>query len=259
MLEQDHIAAAFATSTALSTEMPTSAACSAGASLMPSPRKPTDVAAPLEGEQDALLLLRRHAAEQVDRRQARPRALVAQVRVISSPVSTPLTGTAELVADMLGDALVVAGQDLDVDARGRERRDGRSPHRPWAGPERRRSRQTSARSRRHGGGALVPAVHGAVATQERGIPPLRAARTLRRWRRSALVRSDAPRLRLIVGGRERKMSSGAPLTTSTRAAPSLIRTDTRRRSKSKGTSSTLRHCPYRATCCAPGWRRRAGS
>ena len=56
-------AASFATSTAPATEMPTSAACSEGASLMPSPMIADDVPAALERQDDAVLLGRRDARE----------------------------------------------------------------------------------------------------------------------------------------------------------------------------------------------------
>jgi hypothetical protein len=54
-------AASFATSTPFMTEIPTSAVCSEGVSLMPSPTLPNDVPARLQSEDDPVLLLRRHA------------------------------------------------------------------------------------------------------------------------------------------------------------------------------------------------------
>ena len=73
------------------------------------------VAAPLEREDDAVLLRRRHAAEQVHLLPPGPAAPGRPSAGSRSPVSTP--GPACRVgADVLGHQLIVAGDDLDRDA-----------------------------------------------------------------------------------------------------------------------------------------------
>src|SRR6185312_6905061 len=72
-------AAARATSAAPSTEIPTSAACRAGASLMPSPKKPTTPPPSFQGEKNSMLLLRIDAAEQIDVRQSSDQRFVGEI------------------------------------------------------------------------------------------------------------------------------------------------------------------------------------
>ena len=102
-----------ATSTAVSTEMPTSAACMAGASLMPSPMKPTTWPAARRALDDASPsasgVRRAKTSCSVDGRGEGRRRPARRARV---PVTTLVRGEADVVADLAGDELVVAGEDL---------------------------------------------------------------------------------------------------------------------------------------------------
>ena len=95
-------AASLATSTAPSTEMPTSAAWSDGRVVDAVAEEADDVPAALERQDDAVLLRGRHAAE--EGRAPRPRASSAgrPCSSISAPVSTPSTGRPSCRADVLG-------------------------------------------------------------------------------------------------------------------------------------------------------------
>ena len=100
-----------ATSTAPATEMPTSAPCSDGASLMPSPRKPDDVAGRLERAQDAQLLRRRDPREDVrPLGDARERRLVEALDLAAEHDAAAVD--ADLAADVRRHQLVVAADDL---------------------------------------------------------------------------------------------------------------------------------------------------
>ena len=66
----------------------------------------------------------------------RARSASSDMVTSSCPVSTPLNGDADRLADMDARPLVVAGQDLDVDADGRKRAGWHRRHRPWAGRRR---------------------------------------------------------------------------------------------------------------------------
>jgi hypothetical protein len=103
-------AASLATSVAVWTEIPTSASWSATASLTPSPRKPAE--GPL-GLDEPRFLLRGHARE--DRR-ARQRGRELGVVKLIEPgaCERPLDGQADVGADLLRDAVVVAGDDLHL-------------------------------------------------------------------------------------------------------------------------------------------------
>ena len=112
-----------AISTAVSTEMPTSAAFSAGPSLMPSPRKPTTWPLALQRCDDPRLLRRRDLGEhrmRLDQRGRAPRRHAPRSRAPSTMRSTV---EPHLAADLAGDDVVVAGQDLHRDAGAAERGD----------------------------------------------------------------------------------------------------------------------------------------
>ena len=63
------------------------------------------------------------AAEQVDRRQARAQRLLGHVHEVLSRQHA-FDRNADLIAEMTRDALVVAGQDLDLDTDRCQRLDG---------------------------------------------------------------------------------------------------------------------------------------
>ena len=106
-------AASLATSTAPATEMPTSAACSDGASLMPSPRKPTTWPRARRARRMRFFCAGRHAGEHASC--ARPRRPSAEsvIRSSSSPSTTRPASRPTWRAHVARDQLVVAGQDLD--------------------------------------------------------------------------------------------------------------------------------------------------
>src|SRR6516162_9836825 len=93
-------AASLATSTALSTEIPTSAECSDGASLIPSPRKPTTWPRWPQPENDALFLSWGDPAEQVCLLQPRGERFVAK-RFDLGAGQHPGDRNAEFAAHML--------------------------------------------------------------------------------------------------------------------------------------------------------------
>ena len=151
-------AASLATSVAESTEMPTSAACRASASLTPSPRNATSppvcrwirtMRALCSGLTRANTVVAGDRRGQLRRRRARSR---------SAPVSAPPTRQTEVAADLRGDGGVVAGDDLHRDAEAGQPAQRRRRRRTWAGrgrragPARRRSCSSSAVSRGQPGG-----------------------------------------------------------------------------------------------------------
>ena len=109
-------AASLATSVAESTEMPTSAACRASASLTPSPRNATPPPLRALHADDAGLVLRADPGEHGGaRRSPRParRRPARRARRRSAP---PPSVEPEVVADLDRHGGVVAGDDLDRDA-----------------------------------------------------------------------------------------------------------------------------------------------
>src|SRR5262245_55183345 len=73
------------------------------------------MAPPLEGEEDAVLLSRRDAAEKVDHLEAGAERLLAELRQLRAGQQAG-DRYGELAAEMLRHPLVVAGQDLHRDA-----------------------------------------------------------------------------------------------------------------------------------------------
>ena len=140
-------AASLAISTAVSTEMPMSAVRSAGASLMPSPMKPTTWPLPFKNRTMRSLCDGRQSGEHVVRFHC-----LGQCRVIHAldivAQQHALLLEPHFAANLGRDQFVVAGQHLHRHAmlgQRLERRGGRSP---WADRGRRRSRSASARARR---------------------------------------------------------------------------------------------------------------
>ena len=109
--------------------MPTSASRSAGASLMPSPRKPTVWPRALQRLHDARLLRRRQLGEQRRLLDRRVQLRVVHASRCRAPSSDVRRRPGRLRWQILrGDQLVVAGEDLHRDAvvvQRRERRGGR--------------------------------------------------------------------------------------------------------------------------------------
>ena len=77
-------AASLATSTACSTERLVSAACMAGASFTPSPRKPTTCPIFLTRQNDPLLLIRIHLDEEIGRFGGAPQRFVGQALKVAA-------------------------------------------------------------------------------------------------------------------------------------------------------------------------------
>ena len=231
-------AASFATSAPLSTEMPTSAACSAEASLMPSPRKPTTLPVLLRPSRMRSFCcgVTRQKRLTDARRALRASWLISDS---SLPVSTPFTGTPS------------ASQMWRVIR-------SLSPVRIFTSTPARASAWMAAAASGFGGSTNTakPAKVSAASS------PTTASSCLRSTARLATPRTRYPcspsrsnclisvarmassstcriRLEPTYSAESRMMSSGAPLTISSRVAPSSTNTDTRRRSKSNGTSSTL--------------------
>ena len=106
-------AASLATSVAVWTEIPTSASCSATASLTPSPRKPT-----VEPRARWALISRdfcsgvTRAKIVVSRQRGRELRVVEPIELGAG--ERPLDGQADVRADLLRDAVVVAGDDLHL-------------------------------------------------------------------------------------------------------------------------------------------------
>ncbi len=166
-------AASRATSTAPATEMPTSAACSDGASLMPSPRKPTTWPRRLSARMMRFFCAGETRAKTRgllgDVRQRRvAHALELARRARRRSTSRPTCG-----ADVPGDQLVVAGEDLD----------------------RRRRRARSARDRRRaasGSGGSAKATKPASASSRSSATRVGAGRRRPRGRRPRARGSPAP-------------------------------------------------------------------
>ena len=116
-------AASLATSTALSTEMPTSAACSAEASLMPSAHVADDVAGLLEREDDALFLVGLDFGEDVHVDHLVEQRAVAQLAQVR-PGEDFCARQAHLLTDAGRDQAIVSGDDLQRNAQAFQAGDG---------------------------------------------------------------------------------------------------------------------------------------
>ena len=117
-------AASLAMSTAVSTEMPMSAVRSAGASLMPSPMKPTMWPLAFKRSHDALLVGGRQLGEHVVRLHALRQFRVAHALHVRAEQDT-VRLQAHLPADLGRHQFVVAGQHLDRHAMLGQRLQGR--------------------------------------------------------------------------------------------------------------------------------------
>ena len=141
-------AASLATSVAESTEIPTSAACRASASLTPSPRNATSPPVQALDPHDPGLVFGADPGEHGrggDRRGElrRRRGRRGRCRSASGPRGSPRS-----LADLGGDHRVVAGDDLDGDARGRPGGPARRRRRVWVGRGRPAARRSAGRVRR---------------------------------------------------------------------------------------------------------------
>ena len=196
-----------------------------------------DMAEPLQRQQDPKLLLRVDAAEQVDPRQLSDQRLLREMR---QRVAGQHSGDrhADLGEDVAGHQFVVAGQHLHGDTRGRHRLDRR------AGACFRRIEENSEAGENKV--ALVGDCGGLVARIDHAAGYAEGAESLRTERVKGGLEGTArfsverqllcrPRPRIVRDSRRR--SSGAPLTIRRRLASCSTRTETRRRSKSNGTSS----------------------
>ena len=110
-------------STAVSTEMPTSAAFSAGPSLMPSPRKPTTWPLRCSARMMRSFCAGDSLAKTVVALGGFGELRVAHRLDLARRAAISLDGQPDLAADLARDDLVVAGQDLDLHALARQRRD----------------------------------------------------------------------------------------------------------------------------------------
>ena len=99
--------------------MPTSAACSATASLTPSPRKATSAPVRRATLMMPRLLVGADPGEDRRRRGSPRRARRRRARSSSAPVRTPSTVEPDVAADLGGDDAVVAGDDLHRRCRAR--------------------------------------------------------------------------------------------------------------------------------------------
>ncbi len=113
-----------AMSTAVSTLIPTSAACSAGASLMPSPMKPTVCLRDCRAWMIRCLWAGETRANSVVFSAASASSLVGHLLDVGAQ-QDELGREPDLLADLAGDEIVVAGDDLDRDAVALQRLDGR--------------------------------------------------------------------------------------------------------------------------------------
>ena len=185
---------------------------------------------------------RRDAAEQVDRARPAPAAPRRRCASSSSPVSTPSTGRPSSRADVARHQLVVAGQHLDRRRRSRQAPRSRRRRSPCGGsrkaakpaktssPRRRRRRwrgrgPTSGRRRRARGSPARPAL------EARQQLARAASSSGRRVAVACLVARRSRREHVLGRALRRPAGAAPPLSTST---------ETRRRSKSNGTSSILR-------------------
>ena len=135
-------------STAVSTEMPTSAARSAGRVVDAVAEEADDVLPALERLDDPLLVRRREPRE--DAWSSPPLRRVAASVIVSTCAAQEhdVGRQAHLVADLAADQLVVAGEDLDRDAVLLQRHERRAGASPSAGPGRPRSPSGPGPSRR---------------------------------------------------------------------------------------------------------------
>ena len=115
-------AASLATSVADSTEIPTSAAWSATASLTPSPRNATSRSAARCAADQASFLLGTHAGEDGRFDDTVPEGVVVDCGDLCTTQGA-LDVESEVATDLLGDDGVVAGDDLDGDPELREPRE----------------------------------------------------------------------------------------------------------------------------------------
>ena len=111
-----------AMSTAVSTEMPTSAAWSAGASLMPSPMKPTTCPCACSARMMRCLCAGERRAKSVVVSAACGELVVAHRLDLAARAGREPAAMPDLVADLAADQLVVAREDLDRDAVAVQRR-----------------------------------------------------------------------------------------------------------------------------------------
>ena len=187
-------AASLATSTAVSTEMPTSAACRAGASLIPSPRKPTTWPRPLEraarsgssasGETRAKTVVR--SATAASARVGHAVDLVAQRRC--APPSRPTCAQTCWVTSSLSPVRILTSTPSRRSARERRR-----PRLASADRGRRRSRRGRGRARRRPRtrAAARPAAYATAST--RNPSTLRLAEEARRSAARAVASSGVRR------------------------------------------------------------------
>ena len=181
-------AASLATSAALSTEMPTSAACSAEASLMPSPRKPTTRPARFSASRMRSFCCGVTRQNRLTDGSLRPQRLLAQARhVLTGQHATDRN--ADLGADVAGDALIVAGQDLHLDARPPPARAPRRRHRVSADRRRAQSRRRSACPRRSRAIASPSTARDAMPARDSPLRP--SARSVRAAARDRAVERRA--------------------------------------------------------------------
>ena len=210
--------------------MPTSEVCSDGASLMPSPRKPTTWPRCFRPRMMRFFCSGRDPAEQVRLFQPRGERFVAE-RLDLGAGQHPVDRNAEFAADMLRHALVVAAEDLDADTLDPKRGDGRPRARLWRVEEHRQSRQRPARVRRP---PLPPC--GRAPASRQATPSARnpsapsPSKTFAARVRAASSSGSSPgspgssyRVASLM------TSSGAPLVTSRRRPSCSTSTETRRR------------------------------
>ena len=211
-------AASLATSVAESTEMPTSAACRASASLTPSPRKATSPPARRWARTMRAFCsgLTRAKTVVVGRSPRRARCRRAASR--SVPVSVAGRRQAEVAADLGGDRRVVAGDDLDGDAEAGEPGQ-RSRAASGLGGSRKTRKPASARSRSSAAVSAVSSGAGRLATATTRLPAANSAVEHRRGGGRARRGSGQHRLRRALGD-QRSGPSGP--STSTRDQPPLV-------------------------------------
>src|SRR4051794_13763981 len=238
-------AACLATSAALSTETPTSAACSAEASLMPSPRNPTTWPRPLSASSTRRFCC---GVTRQNRSTVSTRASSAssESRVSSSPVSTPRTGTPSPAQQWRVTRSLSPVSTLTVTPAAAS--DRTAPAALALGGSRNTAKPANTSSASSPTAALAwsgPTPPQAMPGARKPSSPSRSKRA----RRRARAASSSGRMSSGAASYEverRSTSSGAPLTTRRRPPSPSTSTETRRRSKSNGTSSSLRQ-PARST------------
>ena len=231
-------AAARATSAAPSTEIPTSAACNAGASLMPSPMNPTTWPSRLRASRTrcfccGLTRQNRFTFGSCPSKASSDRCDSA------SPVSTPVTGT-PISAKTWRATISLSPVSTFTPTPAAAKAWIVAPALAFGG-----SRNTANPANTMPDSSAIAAVAWSGATFRRATPsarnpcapnPSRVAEKAARAAGSSL-RSTPPES--SYSSDNRKMSSGAPLAIRRRVPACSARTETRRRSKSKGTSSIL--------------------